>query len=164
MTEASTLAPHEQVLGHLESISERRVGHGEQIEFVRLPSSLELAPVRRDLAPIGIFATPESLDLLIGSIVHESLVIDASSVAEVLEESSVLLTAALDGRLREQRYLLGGRLLFGAAELEAEHGVRHYEQGFKSLRHLARREDVTFRPYPGSGRLRALGTKPDPVK
>jgi hypothetical protein len=138
------------------------MGHGEKIEFVRLPSSLELAPLREDLAPVGIFATPKSLDVLIGSIVHESLALDSGSVADVLDDSSELLTAALDGRLREQRYFLGSRLVFGAAELEAKHRVRHYEQGFRSLRHLARREDVTFRPYPGSGPPRVPEVAPGP--
>jgi hypothetical protein len=77
--------------------------------------------------------TPDSLDILIGSIAHESYLIEPGSIERVLREVTELLTAALNGRLTEQCFLIGDRLVYGEAEIEGDRGRHLYYQGLRLL-------------------------------
>jgi len=136
------------VLDDVESLAESRVGHGQQIEFVRMASALEIVPIRTDLARVAVFASPGLIEILVGSVVHESFTIDPRDSLKTRQSCFEIVEAALDGKLVERLWFRRQRMIYGLATLQVDDKCYTYHSGLSLLRGLARTETRTYEAYP----------------
>jgi len=145
---------HIRVLRHLEDLIDARV-QGVQAEYVRLASSIEIVPADPRYVEIGIFVNPGGLDLLLGKIAHEDLVVSGASVEHTVRRVSASIRAGLDGRVRECVWRRADRILFGAATVSLGDGRNlKYAEGLRMLRRFGHATCRSFERYQDNQRHR----------